>query len=60
MQEENKIKGQEVTPYELKRVNELTAGKSLRANLALLLNNAKLAAHISRALVSYEYQQKVV
>jgi pseudouridine-5'-phosphate glycosidase len=38
----------------------LTAGKSLRANLALLLNNAKLAAHISRALVSYEYQQKVV
>lgn len=49
---EQKIGGQKVTPYELRRVNELTQGRSLQANLALLLNNAKLAAQLSRALAS--------
>jgi pseudouridine-5'-phosphate glycosidase len=49
---EQKISGQKVTPYELSRVNELTHGRSLQANLALLLNNAKLAAQLSRALVN--------
>jgi pseudouridine-5'-phosphate glycosidase len=29
---------------------ELTKGKSMRANLALLLNNARLAAQIAKAL----------
>ncbi|MCX6065670.1 MAG: pseudouridine-5'-phosphate glycosidase [Chloroflexi bacterium] len=57
---EKKIIGQKVTPYELKRVNELTGGKSMRTNLDLLLNNAKLAAQIARAMVSYEHQQKVL
>ena len=33
----------------LQRINELTNGKSMRANLALLLNNARLAARIARA-----------
>lgn len=50
MQAEHAITGQEVTPYELRRVNELTGGKSLRANLALLLNNANLAAQLARAM----------
>jgi pseudouridine-5'-phosphate glycosidase len=57
---EKKISGQKVTPYELQRVNELTDGKSLRANLALLLNNAKLAAQLARALVSYAHKDKVL
>jgi pseudouridylate synthase len=57
---EKKISGQQVTPYELKRVNELTNGKSMRANLALLLNNASLAAQLSRAMTSYAYQHKIV
>jgi pseudouridine-5'-phosphate glycosidase len=57
---EKKIGGQQVTPYELKRVNELTNGKSMRANLALLLNNARLAAKLARSLTSYAYQQKIV
>jgi pseudouridine-5'-phosphate glycosidase len=44
------LRGQGVTPFLLKRVSELTGGDSLRANLALLLNNARLAARISCAL----------
>lgn len=54
MQDEHAITGQEVTPYELKRVNELTGGKSLRANLKLLLNNAHLAAQLAKADNSYQ------
>ncbi len=53
------IRGQELTPFLLKRVNELTGGKSLRANFDLLLNNARLAAQIARAIVSLEHQQKM-
>lgn len=56
---EKKIGGQQVTPYELKRVNELTNGKSMRANLALLLNNARLAAQLARAMGSYAARYKV-
>ncbi len=41
------IHGQKLTPFLLGRINELTGGKSLRANLALLLNNARLAAQIA-------------
>jgi pseudouridine-5'-phosphate glycosidase len=44
-----KIHGQALTPYLLARLVELTEGDSLRANLALLLNNARLAALIARA-----------
>lgn len=42
--------GKEVTPFLLNRLNELTKGRSMRANLSLLLNNARLAAQIARAL----------
>lgn len=58
--QEKKIRGQEVTPFLLKRVNELTSGGSMRANLDLLLNNARLAAQISRAIVSMDHQQKML
>lgn len=46
---ETGIHGKEVTPFLLRRLNELTNGKSMKANLALLLNNARLAAQIARA-----------
>ncbi len=46
---EKGIHGKDVTPFLLQRINELTKGKSMRANLALLLNNARLAARIARA-----------
>ncbi|MBK9209635.1 MAG: pseudouridine-5'-phosphate glycosidase [Anaerolineales bacterium] len=41
------IHGQKLTPFLLGRISELTEGKSLRSNLALLLNNARLAAQIA-------------
>ncbi len=44
------VHGQEVTPFLLKRVSELTGGQSLKANLGLLVNNARLAARIAQAL----------
>jgi len=46
---ERGIHGKEVTPFLLGRINELSKGKSMRANLSLLLNNARLAAQIARA-----------
>ena len=48
------IHGQAVTPFLLSRIHELTNGKSMRANLSLLLNNARLAAEIAAALYSSE------
>lgn len=47
-----KIHGQKLTPFLLNRISELTNGKSMQANLALLLNNAQLAAQIAKAMVS--------
>jgi pseudouridine-5'-phosphate glycosidase len=47
--EHSKISGQAMTPFLLKRVAELTYGDSLKANLALLKNNALIAAAIANA-----------
>ena len=58
-QKEHSITGQEVTPYELRRINELTNGRSLIANLELLLNNARLAAQLARSLSTLEHSLKV-
>ena len=44
------IRGQEVTPFLLERVSTLTSGASLQSNLALLKNNARLAANIANRL----------
>jgi pseudouridine-5'-phosphate glycosidase len=41
------ISRKELTPFLLKRVNEATSGKSLKANIALVRNNARLAAQIA-------------
>jgi pseudouridylate synthase len=46
------IHGQKLTPFLLGRISELTKGKSLKANLALLLNNARLAAEIAKEMGS--------
>jgi pseudouridine-5'-phosphate glycosidase len=40
----------ELTPYLLSRVNALTGGRSLKANIALVKNNAALAAEVAVAL----------
>ena len=41
------VKGKDVTPFLLAKVKELTGGESLEANIALVLNNATLAARIA-------------
>lgn len=44
------ISGKAVTPYLLQRIFELTEGRSLEANIALVRNNARLAAQIAQEL----------
>jgi pseudouridylate synthase len=46
------IGGKELTPFLLAKINELTKGASLGANIALVKNNADLAARIAVALVA--------
>lgn len=46
---EKGIGGKEVTPFLLARINELSEGRSLKANIALVLNNAALAARMAVA-----------
>jgi len=43
------ISGKDATPYLLGRIVEITGGKSLRANIALVRNNAHLGAEIAAA-----------
>ena len=53
-QEAKHIKGQALTPFLLKRIGELTAGRSIEANIGLIKNNALLGAQIAIA-----YQEKI-
>jgi pseudouridine-5'-phosphate glycosidase len=46
------VSGRALTPYLLARLVELTGGRARRANEALLLNNARVAAHIAQALAT--------
>lgn len=48
--EAQQISAKEVTPFLLGRIFELTDGRSLTANIALVRNNARLAAQIAIAL----------
>lgn len=44
------ISGKETTPYLLDKIQRLTGGKSLQANIQLVYNNARLASQIAREL----------
>jgi pseudouridine-5'-phosphate glycosidase len=46
------IGGKDVTPFLLARIVELTGGRSVDANVALVLSNARLAAEIALALAA--------
>ena len=46
------IRGKETTPFLLAKVKELTGGESLESNIALVLNNASLAAKTAKALAA--------
>jgi pseudouridine-5'-phosphate glycosidase len=47
------VRGKQVTPFLLARLAELTGGKTLRANQALLVANARLAAQVAVALCKF-------
>jgi pseudouridine-5'-phosphate glycosidase len=46
------IAGKAVTPYLLARIVELTDGRSLTANIALVEHNARVGARIAKALAA--------
>ena len=48
------VTGKAVTPFLLSKILELTGGASLKTNIALVENNARLAARIARELASSE------
>ena len=48
--EKEGVKGKKLTPYLLGRINELTGGKSLKANIELVKDNARVAAKIAKEL----------
>lgn len=47
---EANVKGKAVTPWLLSRMLDITGGRSLEANIALVENNARLATQIARAM----------
>lgn len=44
------VRGKETTPFLLERIQQLTGGESLKANIELVLNNARLASRIAVGL----------
>jgi pseudouridine-5'-phosphate glycosidase len=57
--EAQNINGQALTPFLLKRIAELTAGKSLEANIELIKNNALLGSQIAIAYQEKLFQKKM-
>ena len=56
------VKGKDITPFILDKVNQMTAGQSLQANQALIENNAlhgaRIAVHLSTLIINNRRQQK--
>ncbi|HKZ79088.1 MAG TPA: pseudouridine-5'-phosphate glycosidase [Pyrinomonadaceae bacterium] len=50
--EKNRVGGRELTPFLLSQMTQRSDGATLRANVALLENNARIAAEIAKALGS--------
>ncbi|MFM9436071.1 pseudouridylate synthase [Janthinobacterium sp. CG_23.3] len=47
------VKGKQVTPFLLARIKQLTGGRSLATNIALVKNNARVGAALARAMLSH-------
>lgn len=45
--QQKKIRGKEVTPFLLSKITDTSGGESLKSNIQLVYNNAKLAAQIA-------------
>ncbi|CAG8758732.1 19355_t:CDS:10, partial [Dentiscutata erythropus] len=52
------ILGKDITPYLLKRVNDLTHGRSLKSNIALIKNNAMIGSQIAKCLAEFDHSSK--
>jgi len=50
--ETKQIKGKEITPFLLGYIKEITNGESLKSNIQLVYNNAKVGANIAVCLHS--------
>lgn len=44
------VKGKDITPFLLDKIQKITAGKSLEANIQLVYNNVRLGAQIAKEL----------
>lgn len=58
LRESEKVKGKDITPYVLKRVAELTEGKSILSNIELLKNNAHIAGQLAVEYVKLKQHLK--
>ena len=56
--QEQAIHGNNLTPFLLSRLAEITEGATLHANLALLRNNAHIAAEIAKALLLTQQEDR--
>jgi len=52
--ENKRITGRDITPFLLGRVNELTGGESLKSNIELIKQNARIASEIAVELSKLE------
>ena len=52
------IEGRDMTPFILRTVNEKTGGDSLRSNMALVKNNAKVGANIAMAISDAHFKSE--
>lgn len=57
--EAKNINGKELTPFLLRRIAELTAGRSLEANIELIKNNALLGTEIAIAYQKQLFSKKI-
>ena len=57
--EEKGLSGPQATPYLLKRLGEISKGKTLKSNLALLKNNARIAAKLAISFNKSQENQKI-
>lgn len=53
----DKVKGPAITPYLMKAVGKVTAGKSVKANMSVLISTAKLAGRLAKAHATYCQKQ---
>ena len=51
------IRGRDITPYILKEVAEKTRGDSLKSNMALVRQNARVGAEIAIAISNIQYEE---